>query len=93
MIPRQTGRDAGSRCWVISIRSLARGAAALEPPREQVAYRIGSAPPNRMTPLRAAQALQDALRLARRVEIADCGHAMMTEKPREVAAAMIEFLN
>ncbi len=48
---------------------------------------------DRMTPLRAAQALQDALRHARRVEIADCGHAMMTEKPREVAAAMIEFLN
>ena len=47
---------------------------------------------DRMTPPRAVQPLQEALRHASRKEIADCGHAMMTEKPREVAAAMIEFL-
>lgn len=47
---------------------------------------------DRMTPLRAAQPLQDALQNARRKEIADCGHAMMVEKPQEVAAALLAFL-
>lgn len=47
---------------------------------------------DRMTPLRAVQPLQDALRNARRHEIADCGHAMMVEKPKEVAQALNSFL-
>jgi pimeloyl-ACP methyl ester carboxylesterase len=44
---------------------------------------------DRMTPLRAVQPLQDALKKAQRSEIADCGHAMMVEKPQEVATALI----
>lgn len=47
---------------------------------------------DRMTPLRAAQPLQEALKNASRREIADCGHAMMVEKPGEVAAALQQFL-
>lgn len=47
---------------------------------------------DRMTSLRAVQPLQDALSTAERREIADCGHAMMVEKPREVATAIQEFL-
>lgn len=47
---------------------------------------------DRMTPLRSVQALQDALRQPMRKEIANCGHAMMAEKPREVAAALVEFI-
>lgn len=47
---------------------------------------------DRMTPARAVQPLQDALPDARRLELADCGHAMMVEKPREIAAAMIDFV-
>jgi pimeloyl-ACP methyl ester carboxylesterase len=47
---------------------------------------------DRMTPLRAAQPLQDALQNARRHEIADCGHAMMVEKPQEVAEALLSLL-
>lgn len=46
---------------------------------------------DRMTPLRAAQPLQEALRNATRRELADCGHAMMVERPREVAAALADF--
>lgn len=44
---------------------------------------------DRMTPLRSVQALEAALPLVRRCEIADCGHAMMVEKPREVASAVL----
>lgn len=47
---------------------------------------------DRMTPLRAVQPLQDALGNVTRVEIPDCGHAMMVEKPKEVAAALLDFL-
>lgn len=47
---------------------------------------------DKMTPLRAVQPLQDALQSACRREIADCGHAMMVEKPKEVALALNEFL-
>lgn len=47
---------------------------------------------DRMTPLRAAQPLQGALQNAGRTEIADCGHAMMVERPREVAAALLSLL-
>mgnify|MGYP001166063205 CR=1 FL=1 len=47
---------------------------------------------DRMTPLRAVQPLQDALRNVTRVELPDCGHAMMVEKPQEVAAALRSFL-
>lgn len=46
---------------------------------------------DRMTPLRAAQPLQDALRQATRRELADCGHAMMVEQPQAVAAALADF--
>jgi pimeloyl-ACP methyl ester carboxylesterase len=44
---------------------------------------------DRMTPLRSVQALASALPLPQRYEIADCGHAMMVEKPREVASAIL----
>ena len=47
---------------------------------------------DRMTPPRAAQPLHDALADASRHEIAECGHAMMVEKPQALAAAMIAFL-
>lgn len=47
---------------------------------------------DRMTPLRAVQPLQDALGNVTRHEIADCGHAMMVEKPQEVATALQQFL-
>ncbi len=47
---------------------------------------------DRMTPLRALQPLQEALKKPIRQEIADCGHAMMVEKPLEVAAALNKFL-
>lgn len=46
---------------------------------------------DRMTPLRTVQPLQDALRHATRRELDDCGHAMMVEQPRAVAAALAEF--
>lgn len=46
---------------------------------------------DRMTPLRAAQPLQEALRQAARRELADCGHAMMVEQPQAVAAALADF--
>ncbi len=47
---------------------------------------------DRMTPLRAVQALQDALPHARRQEIDDCGHAMMVEQAAAVAAALASFV-
>lgn len=47
---------------------------------------------DKMTPLRAVQPLQEALKNAARQEIADCGHAMMVEKPKEVALLLNEFL-
>lgn len=46
---------------------------------------------DRMTPLRAVQPLQDALRHAVRRELDNCGHAMMVEQPRAVAAALADF--
>lgn len=48
---------------------------------------------DRMTPPRNAQPLSDRLSNLSRCEIADCGHAMMVEKPREVSAALLGFLN
>ncbi|MCP5268806.1 MAG: alpha/beta hydrolase [Zoogloeaceae bacterium] len=48
---------------------------------------------DRMTPLRAIQPLQESLQHARRYDIDDCGHAMMTEKPKEVADALLSLLN
>lgn len=47
---------------------------------------------DRMTPPRAVQPLQDALANVSRHEIADCGHAMMVEKPQVLAAEMAKFL-
>lgn len=47
---------------------------------------------DRMAPPRAVQPLQDALKTVKRREIADCGHAMMVEKPQEVAAALLDFM-
>lgn len=46
---------------------------------------------DRMTPLRNVQPLAEALAGASRYEIADCGHAMMVEKPGAVAAALETF--
>ena len=51
-----------------------------------------SARRDRMTPVRSSAALQAALGNVRRVEIADCGHAMMAEKPREVVQALVGFI-
>lgn len=47
---------------------------------------------DRMAPPRAVQPLQDALKTVKRCELADCGHAMMVEKPQEVAAALLDFM-
>jgi len=47
---------------------------------------------DRMTPVRAAQALESALMLRQRQVIGDCGHAMMVERPREVAEALAGFI-
>ena len=47
---------------------------------------------DKMAPLRAVQPLQDALKTVKRCEVADCGHAMMVEKPQEVAAALLDFM-
>lgn len=47
---------------------------------------------DKMAPPRAVQPLQDALKTVKRLEIADCGHAMMVEKPQEVAAALLDFM-
>lgn len=47
---------------------------------------------DRMTPRRALPALEEALRNASRREIADCGHAMMVEKPQETAKILGDFV-
>jgi pimeloyl-ACP methyl ester carboxylesterase len=47
---------------------------------------------DRMTPRRNLPPLQAALRQARYVEIADCGHAMMNEKPQAVIDELLAFL-
>lgn len=47
---------------------------------------------DRMTPRRNLPPLQAALRHAQVVEIADCGHAMMNEKPQAVVAELLRFL-
>ncbi|MBL8395789.1 MAG: alpha/beta hydrolase [Candidatus Accumulibacter sp.] len=47
---------------------------------------------DRMTPRRNLPPLQEALRHARRVEIADCGHAMMSERPQVVVEHLLHFL-
>ena len=47
---------------------------------------------DRMTPRRNLQPLQSALRRVRRAEIADCGHAMMSEQPKAVVAELLEFV-
>ena len=47
---------------------------------------------DRMTPARNVQPLLEALASTSRRDIDDCGHAMMVEKPREVGAALLEFL-
>lgn len=46
---------------------------------------------DRMTPARAMAPLQEALRLPTRVDLDDCGHAMMVERPAAVAAALASF--
>ena len=47
---------------------------------------------DRMTPRRNLPPLQEALRHALRVEIADCGHAMMSERPQAVVEHLLNFL-
>ncbi len=47
---------------------------------------------DRMTPRRNLPPLQAALRDARRVELADCGHAMMSEQPAAVAGELLKFI-
>ncbi len=47
---------------------------------------------DRMTPKRNVQTLQSALRNVIRIEIPDCGHAMMSEQPERVGAALINLL-
>lgn len=48
---------------------------------------------DRMTPRRNLSPLQAALRHVIRAEIADCGHAMMNEKPRAVVSELLKFLS
>ena len=48
---------------------------------------------DRMTPRRNLPPLQAALRHVVRAEIADCGHAMMNEKPQAVVAELLGFLD
>ncbi|MCM8595644.1 alpha/beta fold hydrolase [Accumulibacter sp.] len=47
---------------------------------------------DRMTPRRNLPPLQSALREVTRVEIADCGHALMAERPDSVVRALLDFL-
>jgi pimeloyl-ACP methyl ester carboxylesterase len=47
---------------------------------------------DRMTPARNVQALQSALRQLTRVDIPDCGHAMMYEQPDRIVDALCAFL-
>ena len=47
---------------------------------------------DRMTPRRNLPPLQAALRQFIRVEIADCGHAMMNEQPQAVVDNLLSFL-
>lgn len=47
---------------------------------------------DRMTPRRNLSPLQSALAEAQRVEIPDCGHAMMSEQPLAVVRELLSFL-
>lgn len=47
---------------------------------------------DRMTPAKASAKLRAAIPEARVVEIADCGHAMMAERPDAVLTALVDFL-
>lgn len=47
---------------------------------------------DRMTPRRNTSALLSALRYGTRSDIADCGHAMINEKPAEIVSALVSFL-
>lgn len=47
---------------------------------------------DRMTPARAGRRLAELIPGARTAEIPDCGHMMMTEKPREALAALLQLL-
>lgn len=47
---------------------------------------------DRMTPRRNLPPLQSALRQVSRAEIADCGHAMMNERPQAVVQELLHFL-
>jgi pimeloyl-ACP methyl ester carboxylesterase len=48
---------------------------------------------DRMTPLKYAQFLANTIPNARAVAIEEAGHQLMLEKPEEVAAAVVAFLN
>lgn len=47
---------------------------------------------DRMTPRRNLPPLQSALRHAQRVDLPDCGHAMMLEQPSAVAGELLKFI-
>lgn len=47
---------------------------------------------DRMTPRRNLPPLQSALRHAQRVDLPDCGHAMMSEQPLAVAGELLKFI-
>lgn len=47
---------------------------------------------DRMTPRRNLPPLQSALRQVVRSEIADCGHAMMNERPQAIVAELLAFV-
>ncbi|MCB1933573.1 MAG: alpha/beta hydrolase [Candidatus Accumulibacter sp.] len=47
---------------------------------------------DRMTPRRNLPPLQSALRQVVRAEIADCGHAMMNERPQAIVGHLLKFL-
>ena len=47
---------------------------------------------DRMTPRRNLPPLLSALRAPERIELADCGHGMMSEQPAAVASALLAFI-
>jgi len=47
---------------------------------------------DRMTPSKASAQLRAAIQQARVKEIAECGHAMMSEQPAHVLGALVDFL-
>ena len=63
-----------------------------QPVVEDVAALVIAGDADRMTPLRAAQAVARMLPRARTVVLEDCGHSMLAERPNEVLDALAAFV-